>query len=67
MTRKHFDALAYALYRTKPNPDDFETEIIYLTASAQWKITRNAIAQDIRGFNSNYDRERFIRVATEGK
>lgn len=52
MTRKHFQALADAMKSTQPIAGP-------VFAMAQWRADVEAVADVLRQFNSNFDRERF--------
>lgn len=53
MTWKHFKVLAYHLACTQPDKK-------YRQRLKQWERDCCAIAEVCRGFNSNFDREKFL-------
>lgn len=66
MTRKHYIALAAALARTRPeewNSTDPSSPFMD-GLSAEWRVTRDAIASVLQADNPNFDRARFY-AATE--
>ena len=56
MTRKHFNMIALAFMQTRPNRDTHVGESTY----QQWRTDAKAMADVCRGYNSNFDRRRFL-------
>ena len=58
MTRKHFQAIADSLRDAKP--PHMGDPAVYKVKLEQWGRTCERMADTMRGFNPNFDRERFL-------
>lgn len=63
ITRKHMQALAYALHETKPiHVKGTPTDI----SAPQWVRDVTAVATVLAQNNPNFDKERFVRACNYG-
>jgi hypothetical protein len=72
MTRKHFEALAQALYEAKPAPRWMSARAVTSIDDGrhglhlQWAACAYAVAGVLAATNPRFDRERFIAACCDG-